>query len=188
MLTTWRLSVSSAWQSFLHQLTNWLLNCRACKARAKHVPELLRAWTAVISRLFFVLFFFQLLRILASFRLLYSLFFPPIIPHFFQHSITSPISPELCSRGPALFLPLPAVVRHHGGEGFPAGGEPLPEGAAESPWLCGRLGHGHHRQEAAATAESDGAAPGGELQVGDRRQLKAPSWSSWQLETFFICQ
>lgn len=57
------------------------------------------------------------------------------------------------------------AVGGSGGEVVPAGRDPLPEGEAESQRLSGRLHHGHHWQEAAAAAESDGAASGGELQV-----------------------
>ena len=58
------------------------------------------------------------------------------------------------------------VVGGSGGEVVPAGGVSLPEGEAASLRLCGRLDHRHHRKEASAASESDGAAAGGKLQVG----------------------
>lgn len=63
------------------------------------------------------------------------------------------------------------AVGGSGGEVVPAGRDPLPEGEAESQRLSGRLHHGHHWQEAAAAAESDGAASGGELQVHTHTML-----------------
>ncbi len=59
----------------------------------------------------------------------------------------------------------PTVVGGSGGEVVPTGRDSLPEGEAEPLRLSGRLHHCHHWQEAAAAAESDGAASGGELQV-----------------------
>lgn len=73
-----------------------------------------------------------------------------------SHLLLTKFVLSLCSR---------TAVGSSGGEVVPAGRDPLPEGEAESQRLSGRLHHGHHWQEAAAAAESDGAASGGELQV-----------------------
>lgn len=64
------------------------------------------------------------------------------------------------------FLSLSSAVGRSGGEVLLTGRDSLPEGEAEPLRLSRRLHHCHHRQEAAAASESDGAATGGELQVG----------------------
>lgn len=61
--------------------------------------------------------------------------------------------------------PPSTVVTGGGGEDVPSGRDVLSEGEAEPLRLFGRLRHCHHWQEAAAAAESNGAASGGELQV-----------------------
>lgn len=79
----------------------------------------------------------------------------------------------LISRSLHLFLPSwssvplssPTAVGGSGGEVVPTGRDSLPEGEAEPLRHSGRLHHCHHWQEAAAAAEPDGAASGGELQV-----------------------
>lgn len=66
---------------------------------------------------------------------------------------------------PSLQSPSLTAVGGSGGEGIPTGRDALPEREAELQRLSGRLHDCHHWQEAAAAAESDGAASGGKLQV-----------------------
>lgn len=69
----------------------------------------------------------------------------------------------LCSV--SLSHPPLTAVSGSGGEDVPAGRDALPEREAQPMRISGRLHHCHHWQEAAAAAESDGAASGGKLQV-----------------------
>lgn len=81
---------------------------------------------------------------------------------FYQLPVFSPLL-QCLSSVPLSFL---IAVDGSGGEVLLTGRDSLPEGEAEPLRLSRRLHHCHHRQEAAAASESDGAATGGELQVG----------------------
>lgn len=81
---------------------------------------------------------------------------------FYQLPVFSPLL-QCLSSVPLSFL---IAVGGSGGEVLLTGRDSLPEGEAEPLRLSRRLHHCHHRQEAAAASESDGAATGGELQVG----------------------
>lgn len=86
-----------------------------------------------------------------------------------RSTLSCPLSPQFCtsfySVCPLFIFLFPTVVSCSGGEVVPTGWDSLPEGKAEPLRLTGRFRHCHHWQEAAAVAESDGAASGGELQV-----------------------
>lgn len=88
---------------------------------------------------------------------------PLLSQQCFTSSRSFPLFLQCLSSVPFSFL---TAVGGSGGEVLLTGRDSLPEGEAEPLRLSRRLHHCHHRQEAAAASKSDGAATGGELQVG----------------------
>lgn len=72
-----------------------------------------------------------------------------------------------------LFFPpfFSTAFRGSGGEVVAPNGDPFLEREAEPLRLAGHLRYRHHRQEAAAAAESNGAAPRRELPVNSPKTV-----------------
>lgn len=111
------------------------------------------------------LFFKSVVRTLMMHCLLFLLFLNRSIFTTLSCLLSLQFCTSFYSVCPLVIFLFPTVVSGSGGEVVPTGRDALPEGKAESLRLSGRFHHCHHWQEAAAVAESDGAASGGELQV-----------------------